>query len=77
MPARVHIETDTSKLSAFLKLPTLLHFGSALGLDTDYMMDLICIVGMTIACIGYGVTAGSLSQPKPDVHSLIQVNECM
>lgn len=52
LPARGHIETSTSAIAAFMRKPTLLHFGFALNLDTGSMMDLICVLGTLIASAG-------------------------
>lgn len=53
LPARNYIETTTSTFVAFRKTPTLLHFGFAIGLDTEKMMDLVCVFGMVLSFLGY------------------------
>ncbi|XP_071440324.1 lipase maturation factor 2-like [Hetaerina americana] len=53
LPARTQMESKANGvLAKFLTKPTLLWFAPYLGLDTEYMMDVLAIVGIAIAFLG-------------------------
>lgn len=55
LPASIYTNTTTSTLTAFIRTPTLLHFGFIFGLDAEHVMDLISILGILLAGLGYAI----------------------
>lgn len=51
LPARIQIE-GTQLVTAIHNRPTLLHLARYVGLDTQYMMDALALLGICIAFTG-------------------------
>lgn len=54
LPARLQIENNNLNIvTAIHKRPTLLHLAAYIGLDTEYMMDVLALLGIVISFTGY------------------------
>lgn len=54
LPARTQMDLKETEFTAKLqKKPTLLSFAPYLGLDTEYMMDVLALFGMMFSFTGY------------------------
>lgn len=54
LPARIQIEGIASNsIASIHKKPTLLHLAVYLGLDTEYMIDVLALLGALISFTGY------------------------
>lgn len=51
LPARIQIE-GTNTVASMHQKPSLLHLARYLGLDTEYMMDVLALLGIGIAFTG-------------------------
>ncbi|XP_055691978.1 lipase maturation factor 2-like [Lutzomyia longipalpis] len=52
LPARIHI-SNTAKITAMQKRPSLLHFAYYLGIDTASMVDFLTLAGILISFVGF------------------------